>query len=60
MKAKERKLREGITRNRRDHATAENLKKRLSECQADIRKLEAKQERLSNEVIERRRKKDLF
>lgn len=60
LKAKERKLREGIGRNFRDHATAEKLKKKLLECQKNIHELERKQERLTNEVNLRRKRKDLF
>lgn len=60
LKGKERKLREGITRNQRDRATVEKLKRALAECQKDIEKLVARQDRLSNEVEGRRTMKGLF
>lgn len=60
MKAKERKLREGITRNSRDHATVEKLKKSLSKCREDIQKLANRQQRVHNEMDGRVRKKDIF
>uniref|UniRef100_A0A915A6L6 Zinc finger CCCH-type with G patch domain-containing protein n=2 Tax=Parascaris univalens TaxID=6257 RepID=A0A915A6L6_PARUN len=60
LKGKERKLREGITRNQRDRATVEKLKRSLAECQKDIEKLVARQDRLSNEVEGRRTTKGLF
>uniref|UniRef100_A0A158R4E4 AAA domain-containing protein n=1 Tax=Syphacia muris TaxID=451379 RepID=A0A158R4E4_9BILA len=49
LKAKERKLEEGIRRNSRDQTTVENLKKRLQKCQADINELRGRQDRLSKE-----------
>ncbi|KHN86918.1 Zinc finger CCCH-type with G patch domain-containing protein [Toxocara canis] len=60
LKSKERKLREGITRNQRDRTTVEKLRRALVDCQKDIKKLAAHQERLSNEVRGRRTTKDLF
>ncbi|VDN06952.1 unnamed protein product [Thelazia callipaeda] len=59
-KEKERKLREGITRNSRDFATVDKLKKKLSACREVIQRLTNQQERLNTMVSSRRKKSDIF
>lgn len=60
LKIKERKLHEGIARNMRDRTTAERLKRNLAHCQQEIAKLKKRQQRLANEIDNRRYKKDIF
>ncbi|VDM23592.1 unnamed protein product [Wuchereria bancrofti] len=60
LKDKERKLREGITRNQRDAATADRLKKNLLKCRDEIQHLLSRQQRLSELMDNRRKKKDIF
>ncbi|VDN82944.1 unnamed protein product [Brugia pahangi] len=60
LKDKERKLREGITRNQRDAATADRLKKNLLKCRDEIQHLLNRQQRLSELMDNRRKKKDIF
>ncbi|VDO57594.1 unnamed protein product [Brugia timori] len=60
LKDKERKLREGVTRNQRDAATADRLKKNLLKCRDEIQHLLNRQQRLSKLMDNRRKKKDIF
>uniref|UniRef100_A0A0R3S136 Zinc finger CCCH-type with G patch domain-containing protein n=1 Tax=Elaeophora elaphi TaxID=1147741 RepID=A0A0R3S136_9BILA len=60
LKDKERKLREGVTRNQRDVATAEKLKKNLLKCRDEMQRLLSQQQRLNDLMDTRRKKKDIF
>ncbi|KAM3728024.1 Zinc finger CCCH-type with G patch domain-containing protein [Dirofilaria immitis] len=60
LKDKERKLRGGITRNQRDAATADKLKKNLIKCRDEIKQLLTRQHRLNSLMDSRRKKKDIF
>uniref|UniRef100_A0A915PPT7 Zinc finger CCCH-type with G patch domain-containing protein n=1 Tax=Setaria digitata TaxID=48799 RepID=A0A915PPT7_9BILA len=60
LKDKERKLREGITRNQRDTATAERLKKNLLKCRNEMQQLLVRQQRVNDLMDSQRKKKDIF
>ncbi|VDK88593.1 unnamed protein product [Litomosoides sigmodontis] len=60
LKDRERKLREGITRNQRDSATANKLKKNLVKCRDEMQQLLSQQQRVSDLMDTRRKKKDIF
>ncbi|CAG9531728.1 unnamed protein product [Cercopithifilaria johnstoni] len=60
LKGRERNLREGITRNQRDAATVNKLKKNLLKCRDEIQQLLSQQQRLNGLMDTRRKKKDVF
>nr|CDQ06834.1 Bm9597 [Brugia malayi] len=60
LKDKERKQREDVTRNQRDAATADRLKKNLLKCCDEIQHLLSRQQRLSELMNNQRKKKDIF
>ncbi|KAJ1349654.1 hypothetical protein KIN20_005251 [Parelaphostrongylus tenuis] len=61
LRSKEKKLREGIFRNRQDKRTVERLKLGLADVERSIQKVEAKQARVRTELGNRqKRKKDIF
>ncbi|EJD76422.1 zinc finger protein, variant [Loa loa] len=60
LKNRERKLREGVTRNQRDAATADRLKKNLLKCRDEIQQLMSRQQRLNDLMDSGRKKKDIF
>lgn len=61
LRSKEKKLREGIIRNRQDKRTVERLKLSLLDVERSIQKVQAKQERVHSELGSRqKRKKDIF
>ncbi|VDN18500.1 unnamed protein product [Gongylonema pulchrum] len=60
LMAKKRKLREGIVRNQRDRPTARKLEESLSKCQDEIQRLVNRQQKLTAEIDNRKKKKDIF
>ncbi|KJH44839.1 phosphatidate cytidylyltransferase [Dictyocaulus viviparus] len=61
LRSKEKKLREGIIRNRQDKRTVERLKLSLANVEQSIQKVQAKQNRVHLELNNRqKRKKDIF
>uniref|UniRef100_W6NFI5 Zinc finger CCCH-type with G patch domain-containing protein n=1 Tax=Haemonchus contortus TaxID=6289 RepID=W6NFI5_HAECO len=62
LRSKERKLREGIARNKHDKRTVERMKVQLVELERTIEKVQGKQQRLHSEIGDRqkKKKKDIF
>lgn len=61
LRSKEKKLRDGILRNRQDKRTVERLKVGLVDVEQSIQKVQAKQARVQTELENRqKRKKDIF
>ncbi|VDM57383.1 unnamed protein product [Angiostrongylus costaricensis] len=61
LRSKEKKLRDGIFRNRQDKRTVERLKVSLADVEQSIQKVQAKQARVQTELGNRqKRKKDIF
>uniref|UniRef100_A0A0K0DAY6 Zinc finger CCCH-type with G patch domain-containing protein n=1 Tax=Angiostrongylus cantonensis TaxID=6313 RepID=A0A0K0DAY6_ANGCA len=61
LRSKEKKLRDGIFRNRQDKRTVERLKVGLVDVEQSIQKVQAKQARVQTELENRqKRKKDIF
>ncbi|EYC33800.1 hypothetical protein Y032_0002g999 [Ancylostoma ceylanicum] len=61
LRSKEKKLLEGIARNKHDKRTLDRLKNGLAEVERAIEKTQAKQQRVHSELGDRqKRKKDIF
>ncbi|KAK6027351.1 hypothetical protein OSTOST_06618 [Ostertagia ostertagi] len=62
LRGKERKLREGIARNKHDKRTVDRMKVQLAELEKTIEKVQAKQQRVHSEIDDRqkKKKKDIF
>ncbi|KAK6054754.1 g-patch domain protein [Cooperia oncophora] len=62
LRGKEKKLREGIARNKHDKRTVDRMKVQLIELEKAIEKVQAKQQRVHSEIGDRqkKKKKDIF
>ncbi|CAJ0602633.1 unnamed protein product [Cylicocyclus nassatus] len=61
LRSKEKKLLEGIARNKHDKRTVERLKNGLAEVEKEIQRTQAKRQRVQSELGDRqKRKKDIF
>ncbi|WKY04579.1 hypothetical protein Q1695_005522 [Nippostrongylus brasiliensis] len=62
LRSKEKKLKDGVARNKHDKRTMERIKAQLTEVERSIEKVQAKQQRVHSEIFDRQKKKtkDIF